>query len=141
MQTCAKDGLTEVSNDAQSGCNGGPGFACSNQIPAQLNDQVSFGFVAAKLGGQQESDWCCSCYELIFTGEDNQGGSSAKTIKGKRFIVQATNTGGDLGENHFDLMIPGGGVGIFNGCKPQWGAPDQGWGQRYGGVGSIQVIH
>ncbi|CAE6439056.1 unnamed protein product [Rhizoctonia solani] len=26
-------------------------------------------------------------------------------------IVQATNTGGDLGNNHFDLMVPGGGVG------------------------------
>jgi hypothetical protein len=42
-----------------------------------------------------------------------------------------------LGENHFDLQIPGGGVGIFNGCKPQWGAPDQGWGQQYGGVSSL----
>jgi hypothetical protein len=47
---------------------------------------------------------------------------------GQTMIVQATNTGGDLGhvcllfftltllttsQNHFDLMMPGGGVGLF----------------------------
>lgn len=37
-------------------------------------------------------------------------------------IVQATNTGGDLGGNQFDLMIPGGGEGIFDGCTPQYGS-------------------
>ena len=41
-----------------------------------------------------------------------------------------------MGIGQFDILMPGGGVGIFNGCKPQWGAPDQGWGQQYGGVGS-----
>jgi len=69
-------------------------------------------------------------------------------------VVQVTNTGGDLGSNvsaelpvpngilrltflpsqHFDLQMPGGGVGIFNGCASQFGS----WngGQQYGGVGS-----
>jgi hypothetical protein len=28
-------------------------------------------------------------------------------VKGKKLVVQATNTGGDLGENHFDLAMPG----------------------------------
>lgn len=51
-----KDGLTDISINAQSGCNGKSGFACNNQIPAQLSDQVFFGFAAAKLRGQQESD-------------------------------------------------------------------------------------
>jgi hypothetical protein len=32
--------------------------------------------------------------------------------------------------NHFDLQIPGGGVGIFNGCSSQWGAPNDGWGGK-----------
>ena len=32
-----------------------------------------------------------------------------------------TNKGGDLGKNHFDVMIPGGGFGIFNGCAAQSG--------------------
>ncbi|KAJ8701844.1 hypothetical protein PTI98_000593 [Pleurotus ostreatus] len=49
-------------------------------------------------------------------------------------VVQATNTGGDLGSNHFDLLMPGGGVGIFNGCPAQFGS----WngGAQYGGVSS-----
>lgn len=67
-------------------------------------------------------------------------------------IVQATNTGGDLGQNHFDIAMPGkqpsytpllhtndlqgGGVGLFNACTNQWGAPPQGWGQQYGGISS-----
>ena len=49
-------------------------------------------------------------------------------------IVQALNTGGDLGNNQFDLAIPGGGVGIFNGCTAEWKAPSGGWGQVYGGL-------
>lgn len=57
-------------------------------------------------------------------------------VVGKKLIVQTTNTGNDLGDNHFDLAIPGGGVGIFNACTNQWGAPPNGWGQQYGGVSS-----
>jgi hypothetical protein len=49
-------------------------------------------------------------------------------------IVQSTNTGGDLGSNHFDLLIPGGGVGLFNGCQSQFGQSLPG--QQYGGVSS-----
>lgn len=51
-------------------------------------------------------------------------------------IVQATNTGGDLGSNQFDLAMPGGGVGIYNGCTDEWGAPSSGWGAQYGGISS-----
>jgi hypothetical protein len=52
-------------------------------------------------------------------------------------IVQVTNTGGDLGDNHFDLQIPGGGFGIFDGCTKQFpGTPPANWGMRYGGVSS-----
>ncbi|KAF8864443.1 hypothetical protein BDZ45DRAFT_38270 [Acephala macrosclerotiorum] len=44
----------------------------------------------------------------------------------------STNTGGDLGANHFDLAIPGGGVGYFpQGCASQF---DGVWmGNQYGG--------
>ena len=41
-----------------------------------------------------------------------------------------------MGVGHFDIMMPGGGVGIFNGCSSQWGAPSNGWGARYGGISS-----
>jgi Glycosyl hydrolase family 45 len=56
-------------------------------------------------------------YRLTFT---------SGAVAGKTMIVQATNTGGDLGENHFDLAMPGGGVGLFNGCSRQWGGIDLG---------------
>ena len=52
---------------------------------------------------------------------------------GKELIVQVTNTGGDLGDNHFDLQMPGGGVGIFDGCSVQFPGSYT-WDQRYGGV-------
>jgi hypothetical protein len=32
--------------------------------------------------------------------------------------------------------MPGGGVGQFNGCTNEWGAPSGGWGQKYGGISS-----
>lgn len=46
-------------------------------------------------------------------------------------IVQATNTGSDISNNQFDLLIPGGGVGLFDGCKSQYGGLP---GAQYGGV-------
>ncbi len=48
-------------------------------------------------------------------------------------IVQVTNTGGDLGNNQFDLQIPGGGFGLFNGCQTQFPG-SYSWGAQYGGV-------
>ncbi|ELU42759.1 glycosyl hydrolase family 45 domain-containing protein [Rhizoctonia solani AG-1 IA] len=96
--------------------------------PWAVNDSLSYGFAAVKLQGGAESTWCCQCYELTFT---------SGPVSGKKMIVQTTNTGGDLGNNHFDLMIPGGGVGIFGqGCASQYGAPSTGWGAQYGGVSS-----
>ncbi|CAZ85941.1 unnamed protein product [Tuber melanosporum] len=118
----ACDANNKVLSDVNtaSGCNGGTAFMCSNQIPWAWNR-----YAAVKLSGASESDWCCACYELTFT---------SGPVSGKKMIVQATNTGGDLGSNHFDISIPGGGVGVFNGCTKQYNAPADGWGSRYGGV-------
>ncbi|KAI1091563.1 glycoside hydrolase family 45 protein [Rostrohypoxylon terebratum] len=110
-----------------SACNGGGAYMCGNQSPWAVSDSLSYGWAAVKLAGQTETQWCCSCYELTFT---------SGPVAGKKMIVQASNTGGDLGDNHFDLAIPGGGVGIFNACTEQYGAPANGWGERYGGVSS-----
>jgi hypothetical protein len=54
-------------------------------------------------------------------------------VAGKKMVIQSTSTGGDLGTNHFDLNIPGGGVGLFDGCTPQFGGLA---GAQYGGVSS-----
>lgn len=47
-------------------------------------------------------------------------------------VVQSTNTGSDLGTNHFDLLMPGGGVGIFDGCTSEFGTSLAG--AQYGGI-------
>ncbi|KAH7390901.1 RlpA-like double-psi beta-barrel-protein domain-containing protein-containing protein [Phaeosphaeria sp. MPI-PUGE-AT-0046c] len=128
IQSCDKSDNPLSNMAAKNGCeNGGQAYMCTDQSPWAVNDQLAYGFAAVKLAGKTESAWCCACYELTFT---------SGPVSGKKLIVQATNTGGDLGQNHFDLAMPGGGVGIFNACTSQWGAPPQGWGQQYGGVSS-----
>lgn len=47
-------------------------------------------------------------------------------------IVQVTNTGSDLGQDQFNLAIPGGGEGSIQGCTKQYGKDV--WGQDFGGV-------
>ena len=46
-------------------------------------------------------------------------------------IVQVVNIG-DIGQNHFDLLIPGGGIGTMSqGCPTQFPGAD--FGAQYGG--------
>ncbi|KAK3336083.1 RlpA-like double-psi beta-barrel-protein domain-containing protein-containing protein [Cercophora scortea] len=129
VQTCDKnDRVLNDGGNTKSGCDsGGSAFMCSNQSPWAVNETVAYGWAAVNIANSNEAAWCCACYELTFTGG---------AVQGKKLIVQATNTGGDLGNNHFDLAIPGGGVGIFNACTSQYGAPSNGWGERYGGIKS-----
>jgi len=60
----------------------------------------------------------------------------SRRLRGKRMIVQASNTGMDVHPGQFDLMIPAGGVGIFDACSEQWGVAERGadLGERYGGI-------
>ncbi|CAE6384560.1 unnamed protein product [Rhizoctonia solani] len=129
VQSCDINNNPLSDNSVQSGCNGGGAYACANHSPFAVNDSLAYGFAAVNIQGGSESSWCCQCYELTFT---------SGSVSGQKMIVQATNTGGDLGNNHFDLMIPGGGVGIFGqGCAAQYGASSTGWGAQYGGVSSL----
>ncbi|OUM59868.1 glycoside hydrolase family 45 protein [Piromyces sp. E2] len=126
VRQCGVDGITPLSNyNVKSGCEGGDSFMCSDQRPWAVSEVLSYGFAAASISGLTEKEWCCRCYALTFT---------SGPVKGKQMVVQVTNTGGDLDDNHFDLQIPGGGFGIFNGCSSQFGTPDEVWGSRYGGV-------
>ncbi|KAF4556070.1 Endoglucanase type K-like protein [Elsinoe fawcettii] len=116
--------LTAGDDTQKNGCEAnGSAFMCNDQTPWEVNDNLAYGFAAVKLAGQPESASCCACYELTFT---------SGPVSGKKMIVQSTNTGGDLGDNHFDLAIPGGGLGIFDGCSKSVPAAAQG--QRYGGI-------
>ncbi|TGO56172.1 hypothetical protein BCON_0081g00150 [Botryotinia convoluta] len=120
--------LSDPTAVAVSGCNGGNSYMCSDQSPWAVSDDLAYGYAAVNIAGGSEASWCCACYELTFT---------STALAGKKMIVQATNTGGDLGSNQFDLAIPGGGVGIFNGCTTEFGAPSSGWGAQYGGVAAV----
>jgi hypothetical protein len=133
VAACAKDGVTRVDPNARNVCGGGgtsgPSYMCNNQQPFVVNASLSYGFAAANLVGKSESDTSCACYALQFT---------SGPVTGQTHVVQVLNLGASAstGSSRFDLLIPGGGVGIFNGCQDQWGAPSDGWGPRYGGVTS-----
>ncbi|CAD0101116.1 unnamed protein product [Aureobasidium mustum] len=125
ITTCDKNDNPLTDANTASACDGGSAYMCSDQSPWAVSEDLAYGFAAANIAGGSEESWCCSCYKLTFT---------TTSIAGKTMIVQATNTGGDLGSNQFDLAIPGGGVGIFNACTDEWNAPSSGWGAQYGGI-------
>ena len=132
MRQCSKDNHPITNYNERSGCQGGGAYTCWDQAPFRdENDPgLSFGFVAvpARAGAS-----CGSCFELRYTGDGYyvpQDPGSRK-LKGKRMIVQATNIGADVFSGQMDLMIPGGGTGLFNGCTRQWGNHDLG--ATYGG--------
>jgi hypothetical protein len=128
MPSCGSDGVS--SNDGDSACAGGPAYACYNQAPRAVSADLSYGHVAVP------NPSCGSCYHLQFTGtgEHNQGDVGSQAIAGKHMIVKVTNTGGDVAGNQFDLMIPGGGVGINpNTCSAQWGVSSGDLGPAAGG--------
>jgi hypothetical protein len=127
VNTCNRSGQLIINVDAKSGCDGGEAFMCTDQQPWAVSENLSYGFAAASIAGGSESTWCCACYKLTFTNT---------AIAGKQMIVQVTNTGGDLGENHFDIQMPGGGLGIFDGCSSQFNTNAASWGERYGGLRS-----
>ena len=107
------------SDGVESGCNGGSAFMCIDQTPMIINKDLAYGFAAVKFSDDQ-STFCCSCFELTFP-----------SLGGKRMIVQLTNTGG-MEKNNFDIAIPGGGLGEKDGCSNQFGGYNGG--DRWGGI-------
>jgi hypothetical protein len=104
-------------------------MTCTSQIPIVIDDSLAYAFAAvpAADGGS-----CGKCYALAF---DGRGKYERKTnhmkLEGKILVVMATNIGGDVQQGQFDVMIPGGGVGLFNGCSSMgWGSQ----GEQYGGL-------
>lgn len=60
-------------------------YMCNNNIPWAINDTLSYGFAAANIINNTETDWCCKCYHLTFT---------SPPVRGKKMVVQVTSTGG-----------------------------------------------
>ena len=75
---------------------------------------------------------CGKCFALQFTGKGKyETKKNHDALKGKTLVVMATNIGGDVQQGQFDVLIPGGGVGMFNGCSSMgWGNQ----GEQYGGL-------
>ena len=98
---------------AASMCDGGPATTCLSQIPwSEGNTGYAF---AATPGGSGD---CGKCYKLKFTGEGKyETKLNHQKLKDKTLIVMASNIGYDVAGGQFDVMIPGGGVGLFNGCN------------------------
>lgn len=111
-RTCHADGSLAGADEA-SACDGGTAGTCLSQIPQIINDQVAYAF-AATPGGEND---CGRCFMLTFTGEGKDGTNArSRALKGKKLIVMSSNIGYDVAGGQFDIMIPGGGVGKYNGC-------------------------
>jgi hypothetical protein len=85
-----------LDSNAASGCASGPAYQCSNESPWAIDNNLAYGYAAVNIAGGSEASWCCACYELTFT---------SGAITGKKMIMQATNTGGDLAGNQFDISV------------------------------------
>jgi hypothetical protein len=103
---------------------------CYGQAPRAVSSSVSYGYIAVP------NPTCGQCYHIQFTGTSHNGGNDpgSAAIAGKHMIVKVTNTGGDVHGGQFDLLIPGGGVGINpNTCPAQWGVSASALGPTHGG--------
>lgn len=135
VRSCRRDGYTTASPSESSGAGGGSAYACTSQQPwtSRYDANLAFAYVAftAPSGGPPRV--CCTCMELTF--DDAR-------LAGKRLVVQVINANGadsvaPAGQ-HFDIAVPGGGIGAANGCKSQWNAGAS-WGQLYGGLGPNRI--
>jgi hypothetical protein len=114
--------------EAANSCTGGNAYMCHSMSPWAVNSNVAYGYAAV----QGTGDICGKCYQIQFTGNGQYGADlGAAALSGKTMIVQATNIG-SVNPGQFDILIPGGGVGDFDGCTQQWGTTDIG--NRHGGL-------
>lgn len=111
-------------------CEGGPATACLSQIPFVMDGCENMGFAFAAVPGNNPT--CGRCFLLEFTGQGKyETKKNHALLAKKKLIVMASNIGYDVATYQFDVMIPGGGVGAFNGCDNILGTNI---GERYGGL-------
>ncbi len=135
LQSCDEDDKSlGAVYDVPSSCpspGGGKAYTCYDESPWTVSDTLAYGFAAVPA----EGDICGRCYQLEFdgTGHYNAQDPGSVALKGKKMIVQATNIGHDVGGGQFDILTPGGGVGLFDACSYQWGVETSELGATYGG--------
>ena len=123
----------EGTNSACVNNNAGGTYTCTDMAPIQVNENLSYGYVAAP--GAQFGGGCGKCFHLQFNGGNHANDVKAthKALKGKHMIVMASNIGYDVEEGQYDMLVPGGGVGAFNALSTQIGVPASGLGANGGG--------
>lgn len=155
--------------NASSACDGGESTTCKSQYPfVDPGDPNTLYATVAAFDQSVVSQSCGKCYEVTFQGRTKDGDDDG--LGGKRMFAKVTNTG-QKGEyqmgGHMDILLPGGGEGLFHGCSasiyPQYGGytvngwqkptelrNDEGlwnssmrgnhpvWGLEYGGVQSME---
>ncbi|MFA6341930.1 MAG: glycosyl hydrolase family 5, partial [Fibrobacteraceae bacterium] len=115
----------------KNSCDGGVAYACFDMAPLALNDTLAYAFVATSKANAS----CGQCFQVQFDGGAKYGIKEAHgLLKGKTLIVMASNTGSDVDAGQFDIMIPGGGVGIYNSFSNQVGVSSATLGEQYGGL-------
>ena len=121
-KTCNAQQQTLAKGDdmVKSICDGGPAGLCNSQAPFAINDNLAYAFAAGP--GTSYAGSCGSCFLLTFDGNSRHT-TDARTaaLKGKQMVIMISNIGYDVENGQFDMMIPGGGVGAFNGCSALWG--------------------
>jgi len=111
---------------------GSHAYTCFDMAPFAVNDTLAYAFAATL----ETTLPCGKCAQLQFNNEwtyDSKPRVTHRALKGKTLIVMANNTG-TVGENHFDIMIPGGGLGAFDCFSAQIGVTEADLGQRMGGL-------
>lgn len=126
---CDASGNKINDDGASSMCDGGNSGTCLSQIPMVVNDTLAYAYAAVPTA---DGASCGKCYALKFTGKGKyETKANHKALLGKTLVVMTSNVGSDVSQGQFDIMIPGGGVGIFNGCSRfGWGN----MGAQYGGL-------
>jgi len=128
-RACQKDGVTEI-GDVASSCTGGSSYTCFDFIPHKVDDNLAYAFAAAP------TDMCGKCFELQFDGglKDYPPKENHKALEGKKLIVIASNTGSDVSQGQFDILIPGGGLGKYDAFSGQIGVSKEQLGDNSGGL-------
>ena len=101
----------------KSKCDGGASTTCLSQIPFTIDGCDELGFAFASVPGSGPNV-CGRCFALEFTGYGKyETKKNHQKLSGKKLIVMASNIEYDVAKYQFDVMIPGGGVGYYNGCS------------------------
>lgn len=108
-------------------------FACTDMAPIEVNDTLSYGYVAGP--GSTSAGACGKCYHIQFNGGNHANDVKAthKALAGKHMIVMQSNIGYDVEQGQFDLMVPGGGVGQYDALSTMVSGSSVNWGAQYGG--------